>query len=167
MDSARRKELIHILESAQADLEQVIAGLDEGELTRPGVVGEWSVKDILAHIVFWESRVTAWAEGIRTGEKPPPPPISGEITEDQENQIIYEQNRDRPLPEVLDDWRSTHRQVLQDVETMSEADLFERKVPWLEGNTFAEAMPGNSYEHLRHHAQDIRRWREAGLPANR
>jgi hypothetical protein len=41
---------------------------------------------------------------------------------------------------------------------MSDQELFERKVEWLGNASFAEALPGNTYEHFRHHEQDIRAW---------
>ncbi len=46
--------LIDELEAARADLLACFADLDEAALERKGLVGEWSVKNVLAHIVGWE-----------------------------------------------------------------------------------------------------------------
>ncbi|HEU4322998.1 MAG TPA: DinB family protein [Roseiflexaceae bacterium] len=46
--------LIDELDAARADLLASFAGLDETALDRKGLVGEWSVKNVLAHIVGWE-----------------------------------------------------------------------------------------------------------------
>ena len=45
--------LAHII-SARVALTSAIFGLSEEELTAPGAVGKWSVKDVMAHIGRWE-----------------------------------------------------------------------------------------------------------------
>jgi hypothetical protein len=159
MSSKQRKEnLIQTLESAQEDLQNLLDEMETEKLNEVGVVEGWSVKDILAHIAFWEQRVTAWAAALSQGTRPEPPFWSGDWSEERINQAIYEQNRDRPLRDVLDQWQAVHKGVLQAVQAMSDQELFERKVEWLGNASFAEALPGNTYEHFRHHEQDIRAW---------
>ena len=161
MSSAKRKELIATLEGAQQDFENQISDLDRAKMIEPGVVGDWTVKDIMAHIASWEERVLAWAAALSVGVKPEPAPWAGDnLTEEQVNQRIFVRNRDRSLQDVLDHWRAVHQGVIQAVGRMDDEELFERKVAWLGDSAFAEAIPGNSYEHLRHHIEDIRLWRE-------
>ncbi|MGE5123701.1 MAG: DinB family protein, partial [Acidobacteriaceae bacterium] len=49
-------------------LESKIAGLSPDELVFPGTMGEWSVKDILQHLVDWEQRWLSWYEAGKRGE---------------------------------------------------------------------------------------------------
>src|SRR5262245_23587754 len=49
--------LLEKIRSERARLEQSIAMLSEAQLTQPGVVGESSVKDIMAHLTVWEQRL--------------------------------------------------------------------------------------------------------------
>jgi hypothetical protein len=159
MSSLKRKErLIQTLVNAHNDFQGLLDEMEAEKLTEVGVVEGWSVKDILAHIAFWEQRVTAWAAALNQGTRPEPPFWSSDWNEERINQAIYEQNRERALQDVLDQWQSVHESVLQAIQEMSEQDLFERKVNWLGNASFAEALPGNSFEHLRHHEQDIRAW---------
>jgi len=153
-----REELIATLESAKAEVEALLAEAGEARLTISGVTGEWSIKDLLAHLTFWEERVVAWAEGIRQGRVPTPSGLSKDQTEDQENATIYEANRDRSLPDVLEGWRRTHREVIEHIRSMSEEELFQRKIEWLGEVPFAGALAGNSYEHQQEHAAQIRGW---------
>lgn len=153
-----KDHLLENLESAQNDLQNLLDEMQADKLTEAGVVAGWSVKDIVAHIAFWEQRVTAWAAALDQGTRPEPPFWSSDWSEERINQAIYEQNRDRPLQDVLDQWQAVHQGVMQAVQEMSERELFERKVEWLGNASFAEALPGNSFEHLRHHEQDIRAW---------
>lgn len=50
---APREILAHIVSSRVA-LTSAIFGLSGAELTAPGAVGKWSVKDVMAHIGHWE-----------------------------------------------------------------------------------------------------------------
>lgn len=157
MSSEQRSELVHVLQSAQGDFESLLDELGTPRLTDPGVVGDWSVKDILAHIAAWEERILVWAAALEQGTKPQPA-WPQDWSEEQVNQAIYEKNRERTLQDVLDQWRRVYQDLMQVIDGMSDEELFTRKVSWLGGGSFAEAIPGNSYEHLRHHEGDIRAW---------
>jgi hypothetical protein len=49
-----KAELIKDIQVERQRLEKVLATLSKDEMTRPGVIGESTVKDILAHLVAWE-----------------------------------------------------------------------------------------------------------------
>jgi len=49
-----KQQFITKLETAWSAFEASYAGLPASKLTHPGVVGDWSVKDILTHITTWE-----------------------------------------------------------------------------------------------------------------
>lgn len=158
MPTTRREELIAVIENAQLDIEGLIEQVGEARLAEPGVTGEWSVKDILAHMTAWEERIVAWAEALLQGTRPKPAPWSRDWSEEQVNAAIFESNRDRPLADVLRRWRQTHQGVIAGIGALSEDVLFHQKVEWLGGGSFADAVPGNSYEHYRTHASEIRKW---------
>ena len=49
-----KQQLLKKLEKAWAAIKESYAGLSDSQLTEPGVMGNWSVKDILAHVTTWE-----------------------------------------------------------------------------------------------------------------
>lgn len=53
-DTREPQEILAHVVSARVALTSAIIGLSEEELTRPGPVGKWSVKDVMAHIGHWE-----------------------------------------------------------------------------------------------------------------
>ena len=64
----------HQTEQAQqefARLMQAIAGMDEAALTAPGI-GDWSVREVLAHIAGWAQIDTEILRRIARGERPLP-----------------------------------------------------------------------------------------------
>ena len=46
-----------------------IEGLTEEEMLQPGVCGEWSVRDVLAHVAAWDRETTAMFEAMLQGER--------------------------------------------------------------------------------------------------
>ena len=60
-------------------LEKFLAALAPEQMTEPGMLGEWSVKDVLAHLYEWEQMVLGWLITTERGETPavPAEDISG------------------------------------------------------------------------------------------
>ena len=50
----KKQQLLSKLELAWQQFKQSIDRLTESQMTEPGVIGDWSIKDILAHISTWE-----------------------------------------------------------------------------------------------------------------
>src|SRR5947209_12785508 len=58
-----KQQVIEQLQAARAALLTAIEGLSDDVMLRPGVVGMWSIKDVLAHLSAWESElVTALSQ---------------------------------------------------------------------------------------------------------
>jgi hypothetical protein len=86
-----RQQLLNKLDQAWAALKESYAGLSASQLTEPGVMGEWSVKDILAHVTTWEEEALKYLPLISTGGRPPRYSIQyGGI--DAFNALMTEQN---------------------------------------------------------------------------
>lgn len=52
--SWRKTEILDQIRTTRQQFEEALAQVPAAHLTQPGVNGEWSVKDILAHIAWWE-----------------------------------------------------------------------------------------------------------------
>ena len=70
MDDAASR-LLKRLDAAWAAFSDSYAGLSEADLVTPGVVGDWSVKDILAHVTTWEEEALKYLPVIADGGRPP------------------------------------------------------------------------------------------------
>ncbi len=138
--------------------------LSDELMTQPGVIGEWSLKDIVAHIVLHEQRMLAWmAERLR-GEMPlaPQPYAMPDEELDQLNEQIFQENRHRALPDILNDLDKTHAEALAFVAVVAEQDLIDEHRFHLQGGgPLWEAIAANTCNHYAEHAQDIRRWYES------
>jgi len=154
-----KDELIKKIEAEWDNLQAALDGLTEEQMHQPGVVGEWSVKDILAHITACQTLLIAT---LFKAEKGVTPDITeGGKTVDQQNEQFYREMKDRAFDQVWDDLDASYHQILGRLEGWKEKDLFDpKRFKWMKGAPFVEYIAGDSYEHYAEHAAQIREWRK-------
>ena len=124
-----QEEIVTHLHTERRRLEKNLARLTSAEIEQPGVVGKWSIKDVLAHLAEWESWFPGWMAASRRGESVvTPAPDLGWDQLDILNQRIYQKHKDESLKQVLDFFRSTHDQFMWEVESLSEDEIFKPDV---------------------------------------
>ncbi|MBI4632084.1 MAG: DinB family protein, partial [Chloroflexi bacterium] len=79
-----------------------IEGLSDEQMTEKGVIDEWSIKDVLAHIATWESEMVTFIAQMKQGKKPRTNLMSGKVEE--LNAEFYKSNKNRPLDRILADF---------------------------------------------------------------
>ena len=75
-------------------------------MTEPGPMGEWTFKDLAAHLLGWRNRTIARLEAAAGRvEKPPANPWPAELDDDDDDQRLDPgtQPDDRTVRQVLDD----------------------------------------------------------------
>ena len=141
-----KAELLERTRSEREKLENKLSGLSPEELVCPGSMGEWSVKDILQHLVDWEQRWIGWYEAGKRGESVVTPEAGynwrqmGQLNEKYRQKYI-----DRPLNDVLVDFQASYGQILGMIEKIPEEEMltlgvysWTGKLPliaWISGNT--------------------------------
>lgn len=142
--------------------EALVAEVGPDRVTEPAFAGGWSFKDIAAHLTGWRSRTLDRLEAATRGLPDPPPPWPAAYDDDDKiNTWIYERNRERPAMAVLNDASSSYARLRDAIESLPEADLFDRdRFPWLEGSSLGDAvLSGDLFGHLHEeHLPDIREW---------
>ena len=63
--------MLSTLVAGRRDLLRALEGLSDEDLTRAGVSGAWSVRDILAHVAAWDRQVVLALEAWLEGTTPP------------------------------------------------------------------------------------------------
>jgi len=159
--SKTKEAIIERLHTERRRLEQNLAGLSPEEMTQPGVVGDWSVKDVLAHLADWEQMCLGWCAVCDRGEKPetPAPGLTWSQL-DILNQRIYERYRDWSLDQVRALFDVTHREFMAMVEGLAEDKLL---TPGLYSFTERRALADWMGHYARHDEwgkDEIRKWRK-------
>jgi hypothetical protein len=155
-----KQEILNLISSEWDALQDVLQDLKSEEMTQSGVVGVWSVKDILAHISTWEGLMIQWLQESLRGETPNRPgPGSAWDGLDTLNDQIYQENRSKTLVEVQQAFNETHQQAVGIIEAMEEKDLFDPdRFAWREGDPIWHLVAGNMWWHYKEHRQSIAEW---------
>jgi len=167
-DGGTKDALLATLRAERAGWEALIGDVGPERLAEPGVAGNWSVKDVLAHLAAFQR---AWGARLRWAATGVPPttremfdvdalPEGAETwTEDQQNAAIHVQYASLAPPAVLAMWRETDDGLTDGVAALPEDDLTTPgRFPWADERSLAEAMAGDTYRHAREHAAGVRAW---------
>jgi hypothetical protein len=159
MDSTTGKtQLLNDLKNEQATWEQLLNDIGEAHMTQPGVAGEWSIKDIVAHLTGWRQRTVARLQAGLHKEPPSAPPWPAQLqTDDEINAWIYAANKDRSLADVLRESREVFAQLVETLNAFPEAELLDlKRFEWLEGEPLTGAI---FFSHFHEeHEPDMRAW---------
>ena len=116
----RKSHLLGLMRTEHSRLEALLNSLSEEQMLRPDVVGTWSVKDVLAHLTWWEqAMISEIVHGVELD-----PGLNGEPwSTERANALMVEAKRGTPLAEVLAAFHDSYRQMLQVVEDLDEVEL--------------------------------------------
>lgn len=158
-----KQAIINDFMQARRTFLAAIDGLSQDEMLRPGAVGYWSVKDVLAHLTAWESElITAlvWVEQKKRGA-----PGLVKIDEvDEWNAEQYHISASRPFQIIWEDFEGVAKHLIAAIEVLDEDTLENnRRFSWMEGEALSYLIYDSAIWHEEEHAEEIRAWREAGL----
>lgn len=156
-----KADIIDDLRVARAKLLQALDGLTNEQMLQVGVVGLWSVKDVLAHLVAWEAELVTAFSRLEQHKRQPPRIV--EIDDiDEWNEEQYHTNAARSLDVVLEDFHGVHKHLVAAIEDLDDRTLDDnRRWPWMEGEPLSYLISENAIWHEDEHADNIRVWREA------
>jgi hypothetical protein len=153
-----KKELIAKLEAAREQLEAAIEPLTPEQMITERAIGEWSVKDVLAHLAVNTARCVTLVFSAEQGKKPRE--IDAVLdSSDALNAADYIVLKDRALEQILADLRGAHKQLLRRLGDWDEGHLFSRDLfVWLRGQSVGDFLADEVAAHDVDHAQQIDQW---------
>jgi hypothetical protein len=155
-----KDEILDALEDEREKFLDAIQGLSDEAFQEPGVVGEWSIKDVLSHLSAWEAELVKLLWQAKQGINPASAHFSGKSV-DELNAAWYVEFQNRPLEPVQADFQAVRRQTERRVEAFSDTDLNDPgRYSWLKGHPLWEWVASDSFEHEAEHAAQIRTWRD-------
>ena len=148
-----REESLEQLRRQRERLLAVIAPLSEDELTSQPLVGDWSVRDILAHILSWEEEAAKRLKFIAKGQ---PEKIKwvAPANVHEWNAKAREKKSDMPLAEVLTKLAARRQELSRLLEKLPEEALADGA-----RTALSVWFPNCTYKHEEEHAEQIEAWR--------
>lgn len=149
-----KDELLANIRRDRAQLDALVAGLDEAQLTSHGLEGGWAVKDHLSHIAAWERMIVAHLrDGSDHRIAEMDPASYAAATLDQLNDQLYRLHRDWPVARVRDEFAAAHGAIVAYIEQMAEDRLAQ---PYWDDyepeRTALDKIAGDTYLHYCEHA---------------
>ncbi len=147
----RRQKLLNRLAKCWCEFADAYAGLPESELLMAGVIGSWSVKDIIAHVTTWEEEALKHLPLLLQGGIPKRYSVEyGGI--DAFNAEVSARKKNLSLREVLRQHDEIHQRLVEFLEGVPEEHLDSR-------TRFRHRLRLDTYGHYRKHSEAIRKWR--------
>jgi hypothetical protein len=152
-------QLVEAMIAARSNWEALLAEAGEARLTEPGVEGDWSLKDIIAHITYFETWATDNVMAFRHGEPQPQAEYQG-LTVDEENARIYARLRAKPLDQVLQDSRLSFQRSLEAVQGLRDDNLYDPEFTGIPNADFTvfNLIEGDTFGHYTDHSTSVRAW---------
>jgi hypothetical protein len=153
-----RHELLATLEIGHAELRATIDAPSDEELANRAQ-GDWTRRDVLAHIEWWERRAAHVVTTLCAGRTPDQ--MGEPFDLDAHNARIFEESRGRTAADVRSGEAAAWADLLGAIEAAGEADLFEAgRFAWTEGEPLTEIIHEETDRHWAEHLPDLGR---AGL----
>jgi hypothetical protein len=127
------------------------AGMTDSQMMESGVVGDWSVKDIIAHLTIWENEALKHLPMVANGDRPPRYSTTyGGV--DAFNAQMIESARSLSLADVRKRAAETHERLVAYLDSVPE-DLLASE------SRFRRRLRLDTYSHYPIHTEQIRKWR--------
>ena len=155
------RQLAAELRQARDEFQAALADVDPQLLTAPGLAGEWSAREIVAHIGYWAGHATEalhHAEQGRTGEFG-----SDEMDVDERNAVVARVAAQTELATVRQREQAAFDALVIAVERADPAWLDERVAY---GDTLEQVIRDDGSDHYREHTAEIRAWFAGALEAD-
>jgi tetratricopeptide (TPR) repeat protein len=134
-----RSKLVVLIERMSAEEQALFANLSEAERATRGEPDRWSPKDVIGHLAAWKERAVGNLEAAARGESPV-------RYDDYEavNARDFEVYRDKSWAEILEKALTANRQLIEQIEGRSEAEL---EAVLHEERTVWQSIAGTGYAH--------------------
>lgn len=152
MTTMETDDLVAQLEAARADFHAALATVAPESVTTPGLVGEWSGRDVVAHLGYWAGHAVETIHAVEEGRAAEvgldEPPV------DDVNETVVRVARSTPPATVLAREAASVEALIERLRRL-DPSLLAARLP--DGATLLEAVAQDGPDHYRGHADELRR----------
>ena len=155
-----KRELIRTMREAHGRVAEEVEALSDEQLLQPAM-GEWTGKDLLAHMAWWHDHSVFVIESLRAGRQPHDSSDPANTTE-ATNERVYQEHLDDPPELTRRAFEESFARLLAALEPLTDDELFAvDRWPWL-GEALAEPVLWDSSRHYEAHREHLERVRAQG-----
>ncbi len=161
MPSIEQQAVAEALRTDRQFWRVLVAEVGREHMDEPGPMGEWTFKDLAAHLAAWRNCRIPMIEAVGRGDPLPPAPWPAGMTDDDEiNAWFQARDASRALDDVLDDYDQSFERLALAIEALPEDVARDpNALPWAPGYVVVDT---DFTEHLHEeHLPSIRAWLDA------
>jgi hypothetical protein len=152
-----KPELLQAIYTARNEWDALIAQIPHDLLSDPMASGQWSIKDVIAHVTEYDRWL---ALGLAMRLEKPPQIWLDDVSLDEFNAVLHQQIVNRNPDDILLDSLQVFQDLINEIEAHSEAYLF--GTHHVEGVSYDvipfKLLKSESYGHYHDHVPAIRAW---------
>jgi hypothetical protein len=160
-----KSELLNWLQEEHQQWEALLNQVGPSRMAQAGVNGQWSFRDLIAHLIPDGLRCIARLQAARRNEPEPPPPWPVHLqTDDEINAWLYETNRERSVGQIMDEAQQMFQHLLAVVEALPDDVKIDTVQKGDRMHYFVclgdqRIRPGEFFDHFHEdHEHDVRVW---------
>src|SRR5688572_10709640 len=150
MATQSTRALIDDLTAARAGLFEALDALDPTQVERPGLVGDWGARELVAHLGYWAGRVVDVIRALEDGRVEEA--YEGQLPVDEVNDTVARVARETDLATVRKREAASVEALVTELRRMDPA-LFEDKLP--SGASLEALVREDGPDHYRQHTEDL------------
>jgi hypothetical protein len=150
------------IERERADWEALLAEVGEARMLEPGAMGDWTFKDLAAHLTGLRGHILCCLEDAACGR--PELPLAWQSDRDSDAMItawLFEIHHQRALSDILAESRASYARLAEAVANLPDETLTDPgRFACLDGRSrAATVISGAFFAHLHvEHEPEVRRW---------
>jgi mycothiol maleylpyruvate isomerase-like protein len=145
--------LLDDLIAARKAFMDALADVDPALLTAPGLVGQWSARELVAHLAYWTGHA---AEAVHHAEQGRLEAFGeDELDVDARNEIVARVARETDLATVRQREEAAFDALVSRMKG-ADPDWLEDRVSY--GDTLEYVLRDDGADHYREHTADVRSW---------
>ena len=157
-----KDELLRKIKDSRLALLDTLAKVPPERVSEPALAGDWSVKDVVVHLNYWEGQLITMLFQLRSGTAPATAHFSGKAV-DELNAAWFLQGKGRSWEMAWSDFNAIPTQLLRRAAAFTEADLNRPAFhPRLGKRPLWDWIAGGTYLHEDEHRAAIERWLAQG-----
>lgn len=147
--SRTKDEVIETIETSFTVFNRQLRRLDRKDFIRPGLIGNWSVKEMVAHIAAWQELCFTAILEILANIRPS---INyNDELYDAFNEVVVEYSRRLTTKEVIQWFKQSNARLTSLISSLPKREL-------KEGTRIYEWIANSTWEHFVEHERELQRY---------
>jgi hypothetical protein len=145
--STTKQQLLDQVQQEREQWESLLGEIGTERMEVPGVTGDWTMKDTIAHMTTWWRREVSLLAAAQRDERPPDHPPQSQVP--IINEWTHRTNRDRLLAHVLRDSHDVWQQFAEKLQDIPEETLLNpQRFEWMKGRALGPGILENFVGHF-------------------